>query len=189
MGIIVAHAVWLRPSLVLIALAPVPCCAALRPSGHSASHGCRSRRCGAAGGVVRRDGATSGPRSRGGCAVRRSVAYRGSTVVDTGPVRDGTVQNVDEPSKDGPSQRIDLRVSSMEVVTDSDDALAPAPGGVQLTVRWPEGTRASPVRSPSAVASGFAFSSACCRRRSIAIPAHGAVRIICSIRELHPRPQ
>ncbi len=45
------------------------------------------------------------------------------TVVDAGPVRGETEQNLDEPaSTQRPSQRIDLRVSSLEVVTDADDA-------------------------------------------------------------------
>jgi competence protein ComEC len=64
------------------------------------------------------------------------------TVVDTGPVRGEIEQSLtenehDEPSSTTPSQRIDLRVSSLEVVTDDADAQAPTTGGVRLTVRWP----------------------------------------------------
>jgi competence protein ComEC len=63
-------------------------------------------------------------------------------VVDAGPVRGETEQNLDEPgSAQSPaqqsSQRIDLRVSSLEVVTDADDAQAPIEGRVRLTIRWP----------------------------------------------------
>ena len=65
------------------------------------------------------------------------------TVVDAGPVRGETEQNLDEPvsgeQQAQPSQRIDLRVSSLEVVTDAEDAQAPVEGGVRLTVRWPQG--------------------------------------------------
>ncbi|MGD0292230.1 MAG: ComEC/Rec2 family competence protein [Terracidiphilus sp.] len=62
-------------------------------------------------------------------------------VVDAGPVRGETEQNLDEPaSVQRPSQRIDLRVSSLEVVTDADDVQAPVEGRVRLTVRWPEAT-------------------------------------------------
>jgi competence protein ComEC len=39
-----------------------------------------------------------------------------------------------------PSQRIDLRVSSVEAVTDDADRQEPATGGVRLTVRWPPST-------------------------------------------------
>ena len=75
------------------------------------------------------------------------------TVVDAGPVRGETEQNLidhewhdnhNEPAETAqqpaqrPSQRIDLRISSMEVVTDTDDAQTPVEGGVRLTVRWAE---------------------------------------------------
>jgi competence protein ComEC len=64
------------------------------------------------------------------------------TVVDAGPVRGETEQNLDEPAStqspaQRPSQRIDLRVSSLEVVTDAEDAQAPIEGRVRMTVRWP----------------------------------------------------
>jgi competence protein ComEC len=58
------------------------------------------------------------------------------TVVDAGPVRTELEQNVDESSATAPSQRIDLRVATIEVVDDESDAQAPAAGGVRLTVRW-----------------------------------------------------
>jgi competence protein ComEC len=67
------------------------------------------------------------------------------TVVDTGPMRGEIEQNLidqDEPTEavqpqQQPTQRIDLRVSSLEVVTDAVDEQAQTPGGVRLTVRWP----------------------------------------------------
>ncbi|MGD0682763.1 MAG: ComEC/Rec2 family competence protein [Terracidiphilus sp.] len=60
------------------------------------------------------------------------------TVIDAGPVRNETEQNLDEPaSTQRPSQRIDLRVSSLEVVTDAIDAQVPIEGHVRLNVRWP----------------------------------------------------
>ena len=66
-------------------------------------------------------------------------------VVDAGPIRGETEQNLDDPgSTQGPaqqpSQRIDLRISSLEVVTDAEDAQAPIDGRVRLTVRWPVAT-------------------------------------------------
>ena len=65
------------------------------------------------------------------------------TVVDAGPMRGETEQNLDEPVSGGrqapqPSQRIDLRVSSLEVVTDADDKQIPVEGTVRLTVHWPQ---------------------------------------------------
>jgi competence protein ComEC len=62
------------------------------------------------------------------------------TVVDAGPVRGETEQNLDEPAQSPaqrPSQRIDLRVSTLELVTDADDVQAPIEGRIRLTVRWP----------------------------------------------------
>jgi competence protein ComEC len=70
------------------------------------------------------------------------------TVVDAGPVRGEMEQDLNdndssepasaEPGQQ-PSQGIDLRVSSLEVVTDASDAQSPVAGGVRLTVRWPAG--------------------------------------------------
>jgi competence protein ComEC len=69
------------------------------------------------------------------------------TVVDAGPVRGETEENLDEPQlsqspAQQPSQRIDLSVSSLEVVTDTDDAQQPVNGNVRLTIRWPENASA-----------------------------------------------
>jgi competence protein ComEC len=65
------------------------------------------------------------------------------TVVDVGPVRGEIEQSNDEPSTTMPSQHIDLRVSSIEVVTNDIDALAPATGSVRLTVRSPASASAT----------------------------------------------
>jgi competence protein ComEC len=77
------------------------------------------------------------------------------TVVDAGPVRSETEQNLPEPGESTgppleqqPSQRIDLRVSSLEVVTDTADLQAPIPGGVRLTIRWPISPTAQPAPQP-----------------------------------------
>jgi competence protein ComEC len=71
------------------------------------------------------------------------------TVVDTGPIRIELEQSVDEPSRAGASQRIDLRVSSVEVVTDEADAQQSMSGGVRLTVRWLPEVSTSPPGHPS----------------------------------------
>jgi competence protein ComEC len=63
------------------------------------------------------------------------------TVVDAGPVRTELEQNVDEAQTTAPSQRIDLRAATVEVVDDQSDAQAPVAGGVRLTVRWPMGSQ------------------------------------------------
>ena len=67
------------------------------------------------------------------------------TVVDAAAVRLETEQSANEEEHDAAApklettQRIDLRVSSLETVTDSEDAQEPIAGGVRLTVHWPEG--------------------------------------------------
>jgi competence protein ComEC len=61
------------------------------------------------------------------------------TVVGTGPLRTELEQNVGEPSAASPSERVDLRVESVEVVNDESDAQALMGGGVRITVRWPAG--------------------------------------------------
>jgi competence protein ComEC len=68
------------------------------------------------------------------------------TVVDADPVRNEIEQDLNdndlsqpaaaEPVQQ-PSQRIDLQVTNLEIVTDADDAQSPIAGGVRLTVRWP----------------------------------------------------
>jgi competence protein ComEC len=73
------------------------------------------------------------------------------TVVDAGPIRSEIEQNLNDNDSSDPvssepgqqlSQRIDLRVSSLEVVTDASDAQSAIAGGVRLTVRWPAGALA-----------------------------------------------
>jgi len=69
------------------------------------------------------------------------------TVVDAGPVRTETEQSVDDSEAAAPApqstQRIDLRVASLEEVTDAEDKQVAVAGGVRLTVRWPKGLSAS----------------------------------------------
>jgi competence protein ComEC len=60
------------------------------------------------------------------------------TVVAAGQVRGERELDLDEPpAEEQPSQRIDLRLSSLEVVTDEMDAPEPIYGSTRLTVRWP----------------------------------------------------
>src|SRR3984957_18326687 len=64
------------------------------------------------------------------------------TVLDAGPVRTELEQNVDEPTATAPTQRIDVRVATVEGVNDKSEARARVGGGVRLTVRWPVGSQA-----------------------------------------------
>ncbi len=58
------------------------------------------------------------------------------TVIGAAPVRTEIEQNIDEPSGAAPAQRIDLRVSSLEQVTDTEDVQLPVTGVVRLIIRW-----------------------------------------------------
>jgi competence protein ComEC len=67
------------------------------------------------------------------------------TVVDVAPVRNESEQNLNEDETNGvitateSSQRIDVRLGSLEEVTDSEDKQEAVTGTVRLTVRWPAG--------------------------------------------------
>ncbi len=63
------------------------------------------------------------------------------TVVDAGMVRKETDDI--EPEKETLAQRVDLRLSSLEIINDTEDAQLPADGGVRLTVRWPAANEAA----------------------------------------------
>jgi competence protein ComEC len=65
------------------------------------------------------------------------------TVIDAGPWRSETEQSVDETGADALTQRIDLRVASVEVVNEAEDGQRAADGAVRLTVRWPVGAPAA----------------------------------------------
>ncbi len=67
------------------------------------------------------------------------------TVINAGTLRRETIENVGESTNEEPSQRVDLRVSTIEVVNDAEDVPKPADGAIRLRVRWPqdgEGTSA-----------------------------------------------
>jgi competence protein ComEC len=81
------------------------------------------------------------------------------TVINAGPLRSEIEQNLPEPSESAaplpeqqpaqrPSQRVDLRVSNLELVTDSEDTEVPVSGAVRLTLRWPESTLTQSVIQP-----------------------------------------
>ena len=66
------------------------------------------------------------------------------TVVDVAPMRTETEENIGESPAVSWSQRVDLRIESVEVVTDAIDAQAAMSGGLRLTLRWPDELSASP---------------------------------------------
>jgi competence protein ComEC len=59
-------------------------------------------------------------------------------VTDAGLLRTESEQNENASTINVPSQRIDLRVTSLEVIDDTDDMQQPELGGIRLTVHWPD---------------------------------------------------
>jgi competence protein ComEC len=135
-GIALAGHLWLQPSVVLVALAlvAVACAVAVVHALHIAWLPLAAlwMLLGAWCGEMEPHPAPAPALAALSDGLLRNVE---GTVVDTGPVRAELEQNVDEPNSSSPSQRVDLRVESVEVVNDESDALAPVSGGVRLTVR------------------------------------------------------
>lgn len=59
-------------------------------------------------------------------------------VTNAGPVRNQTDQSVDEPSAETPTQSVDVRLASIEIVDDNSDQQVPISGRVRLNLRWPD---------------------------------------------------
>jgi len=146
-GIATTHWLWLRPSLVLIALALVAalcCLAAFRaPRIAWLPMAFLWLLLGAWCAWMEPRPAPAPALAALSDGLMRTVE---GAVVDAGPVRGEIEQNLNDndpnqPAATGPdqspSQRIDLRVSTLEVVTDTEDVQAPIAGRVRLTVRWP----------------------------------------------------
>jgi competence protein ComEC len=63
------------------------------------------------------------------------------TVTAAGPIQGEPDETDSAADADEPTQRIDLRLDSIEVVDDATDRQLPIVGNVRLTVRWPAGAR------------------------------------------------
>jgi competence protein ComEC len=140
-GIVVASRVWMQPALLLILLAVVAalCCLAVCRGGHSQRIAWLPlavlwMMLGAWCAEMEPQPAPAPELAALSDGLLRTVE---GTVVDAGPLRTELEQNVDEPTATVPSQRIDVRVATVELVTDDNDAQTPVTGGVRLTVRWP----------------------------------------------------
>ena len=138
-GIAVASRLWLRPTLLLIALALVAalCIVAAMRTQRVAWVPLAALwlMLGAWCGEMEPRPAPSPELAALSDGLLRTVE---GTVVDAGPVRTELEQNVDERSLTAPSQRIDVRVATVEVATDESDVQKTVSGGVRLTIRWPE---------------------------------------------------
>ena len=146
-GIALTHWAWLRPSLVLVAIMPVALLCGL--AAVRAQRLIRLTQAmlwcllGAWCALMEPHPAPAPALASLSDGLLRAVE---GTVVDAGAVRIETEQYLNEEygAKVTPAQesteRIDLHVSSVETVSDTEDAQTPVDGGIRLTVRWPNGT-------------------------------------------------
>lgn len=65
-------------------------------------------------------------------------------VIAAGPVDTRDVVEAGVGEAEGPTQRIDLKVASIEQVTDDVDEQTPVGGTLRVTVRWPQGSQNIP---------------------------------------------
>lgn len=146
-GIAVAHWLYLRPSLVLAALAAMAILCGISALGAQkimwlplAALWCLL---GAWCGLMEPQPAPAAEVASLSDGLMRRLE---GTVVDIAPVRNESEQNVNDDHADDvvvesePTQRIDVQVSSLEEATDDADRQLPVAGRVRLTVRWPAGT-------------------------------------------------
>ncbi|HMG88113.1 MAG TPA: ComEC/Rec2 family competence protein [Terracidiphilus sp.] len=139
LGIVLCHFVWLRPAYLLIALAPVAFLCAIA--------GVRAQRAawlplaflwcllGAWCAEMQPQPAPSPALAVLSDGLMRTVE---GTIVSAGPIHGELEEDVNEGNDTAQMQRLDLAISSVEVVTDEEDTQRAMPGGVRLTVRWPE---------------------------------------------------
>jgi competence protein ComEC len=145
-GIVIAQFVWLRPSLVLVALVAIAllCAIAALRAPRVAWLPLAALWCllGAWCAEMEPHPVPAPALAALSDGLLRTVE---GTVVNAGPVRGEVVQDLNDDAAEPaaaaveqqPSQSIDLRISSLEVVTDSEDTQSAMAGGVRLTVRWP----------------------------------------------------
>jgi competence protein ComEC len=147
LGILITQRVWLRPGLVLVAIAllAVLCFVALRQARRIVwlPLGCVWILLGAWCALVEPQPAPAPALAALSDGLARTVE---GTITDAGPVRSESEQEVQGAATTAPTQRIDLRIRSLEVVSDTEDRQEAMEGGVRLNVRWPDGAHVVPLR-------------------------------------------
>lgn len=147
LGILLARYVWLRPAYLLIALAPIAilCGVAAFPAQRLRWLPLAVLWCllGAWCGEMQPEPAPEPMLAALSDGLMRAVE---GTIIDAGPVQKQLDENADENSPPELTQRIDLRLSTVEVVSNSVDVQQPASGVVRLTIRWIASQTPSPLR-------------------------------------------
>ncbi len=139
-GIVIAHFVWLRPAYALIALAPTSLLCVL-----AALRAQRARWLALGilwcllGAWCAEMQPQPAPEPRIFALSDGLIRTVDGTILDAAPVRAEREDDAEESNSQTPTQRLDLRLSTIEIVTDAADMQAPIAGGVRLTVKWPAG--------------------------------------------------
>ncbi|HZB87581.1 MAG TPA: ComEC/Rec2 family competence protein [Terracidiphilus sp.] len=146
-GIAIAQFAWLRPALMLLALAPIAalCCVAAWRAQRLLWLPLAALWC-LLGAWCAEMEPHPGPAPQLAALSDGLARTLDGTVMDAGPLRAETEANIDEPAEATLSQRVDVRVADLEFVDDSTDAQRPAGGAVRLTVHWPRNAKADALR-------------------------------------------
>jgi competence protein ComEC len=142
LGIVLAKFVWLRPSYVLVALFLIAIlCAAAALRAQRVSWAALASLWILLGAWCAEMEPQPAPAPVLNALSNGLLRIVEGTVVDAGPVR-GELEEDPEPSSSSapaqkPTQRVDVRISSIENVTDEEDVQIPADGVVRLTLKWP----------------------------------------------------
>jgi competence protein ComEC len=143
LGIVIAHFVWLRPSYLLVALAPVAvlCGIAAVRAQRIAWLPMAALWC-LLGAWCAEMQPQPSPEPQIASLSDGLVRIVEGTITDGGPLRNEVEQdldrNLEQSAAQSPTQRLDVQVENIEVVSDTEDRLQPARGGVRLNVRWPD---------------------------------------------------
>jgi competence protein ComEC len=139
LGIAFTRVFWLRPTIVLLALAPLAalCCVAAIRAQRIVWLPLAVLWCllGAWCAEMEPHPAAAPVVSALSDGLLRTME---GTIVDAAPMRSEHVENVEETASENPSQRIDVRLSNIELVTDAEDRQISGDGSVRLTIRWPQ---------------------------------------------------
>ena len=138
-GIVLSHALWLRPAIVLIAiLAMIAVCAAaalIAPRLRWLSLAFLWLLLGLWCAELEPFPAPAPTLLHASDGLLRTAE---GIVTDAGLPHAETSQIAYEPSTEQLTQRIDLSLTSLEIVNDATDAQQPMTGGIRLPVRWPQ---------------------------------------------------
>jgi competence protein ComEC len=136
-GITLAHFVWLRPSLLLVLLAPTAVlCGISAFRAQRVTWICLAVLwclLGAWCAEMEPHPVPSQPLASLSDGLLRTVE---GIVVEARPIRTEPALNAEDGGQDQLTQRLDVRLATIETVDDAEDAQAPIQGTVRLTIRW-----------------------------------------------------